>query len=67
MLENSTVNINALCNSCEDSIQHISIRVFGVCEDVQHFSQHSYNATINRHYGQLTLHNTGSQILTTVQ
>jgi hypothetical protein len=29
IFENSTVNINALCNSCEDSLQHIGI--FGIC------------------------------------
>jgi hypothetical protein len=36
-------------NSCGDSI-------FGICEDVLHFSQHSYNVSINTHNGQLTLH-----------
>jgi hypothetical protein len=36
------------------NIQYISI--FGICEDVRHFSQHSYNVTINSHSGQLTLH-----------
>jgi hypothetical protein len=35
-------------------VQHVSI--FGVCENVWHFSQHSYNVTINSHYGQLMLH-----------
>jgi hypothetical protein len=47
--EISTISINAPCNSCEDS-------TFGICEDVRHFSQHSYNVTINSHNGQLTLH-----------
>jgi hypothetical protein len=32
------------------------ISIFGICEDVRHFSQHSYNVTINSHNGQLTLH-----------
>jgi hypothetical protein len=48
-------------NSCSDTtiteaknIQHSSI--FGIYEDVRHFSQHSYNITINSHNGQLTLH-----------
>jgi hypothetical protein len=27
-----------------------------MCDDVQHFSQHSYNVTINSHNGQMTLH-----------
>jgi hypothetical protein len=36
------------------SYQHISI--FGSCEDVLHFSPHSYNVTINSHNSQLTLH-----------
>ena len=36
------------------NIQHISI--FVICEDVRHFSQHSYNVTINSHNSQLTLH-----------
>jgi hypothetical protein len=35
-------------------IQHINI--FGICEDVRHFSHHSYNVTINSHNSQLTLH-----------
>jgi hypothetical protein len=39
------------------NIQHISI--FSICKDVWHFSEHSYNVTINSHYGQLMLH-TGS-------
>jgi hypothetical protein len=63
------------------NVQHISI--FGICEDVRHFSQHSYNVTINNHNDQLTLHtdwhasdsdslrgredNIGRQIQTTVQ
>jgi hypothetical protein len=54
IFENSDDNINALCNSREDSIQHISI--FGISEDVWRFSQHSYSVTINSHNGQLTLH-----------
>jgi hypothetical protein len=33
------------------NMQHISI-----CEDVWHFSQHSYNVTVNSHNGQLMLH-----------
>jgi hypothetical protein len=54
--------------------QHISI--FGICEDVRHFSQHSYNINIHSHNGQLKLHtdphvggkdNIGRQIQTTVQ
>jgi hypothetical protein len=58
----------------EDRIQHISI--FGICEDVRHFSQHSYGVTINSHNGQLTFHadshaggenNIGRQIQTTVE
>jgi hypothetical protein len=36
------------------NVQHISI--FGICEDVWHFSQHSYNVTVNSHNGQLMLH-----------
>jgi hypothetical protein len=36
------------------NVQHINI--FGICEDVQHFSEHSYNVTINSHNGQLTLY-----------
>jgi hypothetical protein len=36
------------------NVRHVSI--FGICEDVRHFSQHSYNVTINSHNGQLTLH-----------
>jgi hypothetical protein len=36
------------------NVQHISI--FGICEDVEHFSQHSYNVTVTSHNGQLTLH-----------
>ena len=36
------------------NVQHIS--VFGICEDVQHFAQHSSNVTINSHDDQLTLH-----------
>jgi hypothetical protein len=35
-------------------MQHINI--FGICEDVRHFSQHSCNVTINGYNGQLTLH-----------
>jgi hypothetical protein len=35
------------------NIQHISI--IRICEDVQHFSQHSYNVTINSYNSQLTL------------
>jgi hypothetical protein len=34
--------------------QHISI--FGICEDVRHFSQRSYNVTVNSHNNQLMLH-----------
>jgi hypothetical protein len=40
------------------NFQHISI--FGICEDVRRFSQHSYNVTINSHNGKLTL-NTDSR------
>jgi len=36
------------------NIHHISI--FGICEDVRYFSQHSNNVTINSHNSQLTLH-----------
>jgi len=36
------------------NIRHISI--FGICEDVWHFSQHSNNVTINSHNSQLMLH-----------
>jgi hypothetical protein len=36
------------------NVQHICI--FGICEDVRHFSQLSYNVTINSHNSQLTLH-----------
>jgi hypothetical protein len=36
------------------NVQHFSI--FSICEDGQHFSQHSYNVTINSHNGQMTLH-----------
>jgi hypothetical protein len=36
------------------NVQHISI--FGICEDVWHFSRHSYDVTINSHNGQLMLH-----------
>jgi hypothetical protein len=35
------------------NVQHISI--FGICEDVRHFTQNSYDVTINSHNGQLTL------------
>jgi hypothetical protein len=54
--------------------QHISI--FGICEDVRHFSQHSYTVTINSHNGRLTLltdshagwkDNIERQIQTTIQ
>jgi hypothetical protein len=50
--------------------------IFGICEDVRHFSQHSYNVITNSHNGQLTLHadshaggkdNIGRQIHTTAQ
>jgi hypothetical protein len=67
IFENSTVNINALCNSCKDSI-------FGICEDVRNFSQESDNVSIHSHNGQLTLHtdshaeakdSIGHQVLTT--
>jgi hypothetical protein len=53
----SAFNFNALGNTCEDSIEHISI--LGICEDMRHFLQHSYRVTINSHNGQLT-HNTDS-------
>jgi hypothetical protein len=43
IFEKSTININALCNSCEDSIQHLWRCVT--------FSQHSYNVIINSHNG----------------
>ena len=36
------------------NVQNISI--FGICKDVRHFAQHSYNVSINIHNGQLTLH-----------
>jgi len=36
------------------NIHHIS--VFGICEDVRHFSQHSNIVTINSHNSHLTLH-----------
>ena len=32
------------------------ISIFGICEEVWHFSQHSHNVTINSHYSQLRLH-----------
>jgi hypothetical protein len=73
IFENSTFNINVLCNSCDDRIEHISI--FGICEDMPHFSQHSYSVTIDSHNGQLTLNtnshaggkdNIGRQIQTTL-
>jgi hypothetical protein len=35
-------------------VQHISI--YGVCEDVRHFSQHSYNFAITSYNSQLKLH-----------
>jgi len=35
------------------NIHHIS--VFGICEDLRHFSQHTNNVTINSHNSQLTL------------
>jgi hypothetical protein len=37
-----------------ENAQHIII--FGICGDVWHFSQHSYNVTVNNHNSQLTLH-----------
>jgi hypothetical protein len=36
------------------NVQHISI--FGICDAVRHFSQHSYNIAVNSRNGQLTLH-----------
>jgi hypothetical protein len=30
--------------------------MFGICEDVRHFSQHSYSVAISSHNGNLTLH-----------
>ena len=36
------------------NVQHSSI--FGICEDVRYFAQHSYNVIINSHNGQQTLH-----------
>jgi hypothetical protein len=74
IFENSAVNLSALCNSWEDSIQHVSI--FGICYDVRLLSQNFYSVTVNSHNGQLTLHtdphaggkdNIGRQIQTTVQ
>jgi hypothetical protein len=44
--------------------QHIS--TVGICKDVQHFPQHSYNVTINSHNGKLMLH-TDSHAQTAVQ
>jgi hypothetical protein len=50
--------------------------IFGICENVRHFSQHSNNAAISSHNGQLTLHtdshaggkdNIGRQIQSIVQ
>jgi hypothetical protein len=32
------------------------IRIFGICENVWHFSQHSYDVIINSDNGQLMLH-----------
>jgi hypothetical protein len=61
------------------TLQHVwgrHINIFGICEDARHFSQHSYNVTINSHNGKLTLHtdshargkdNNGRQIETTAQ
>jgi hypothetical protein len=43
-----------LLTIAEANVQHIS--TFSICEDVWHFSQRSYNITINSHNGQLTLH-----------
>jgi hypothetical protein len=36
------------------NVQHISI--FSICEDVWHFSEHSYIISINSHNSQLMLH-----------
>jgi hypothetical protein len=52
IFENSTVNINALCNSREGSIWAYSAFV----KKCAIFPQLSYNVTINSHNGQLTLH-----------
>jgi hypothetical protein len=52
------------------------IRIFCICKDVRHFSQHCYNVSINSHNGQLTLDtdshaggkdNIGHQLQTTLQ
>jgi len=39
-----------------EAINMYHINIFGICEDVRHFSQHSNNVTINSHNSQLTLH-----------
>ena len=47
IFENS-VNIGSGTTFAEAvNIRHISI--FGICEDVRHFAQHSYNVIINSH------------------
>jgi hypothetical protein len=53
---------NSFSKSPPSTPMHFAARVrtvfiiFGICEDVRHFSRHSYNVTINSYNGQLTLH-----------
>ena len=55
IFENSTINISCSTTIAEAiNVRHISI--FSICEDVQHFAQHSYSVTINSYNSQLTLH-----------
>ena len=37
------------------ALRVVRLSMFGICEDVRHFSQHSYNITMNSHNSQLTL------------
>ena len=38
-----------------EAINVHNISIFGICEDMRHFSQHSNNDTLNSHNSQLTL------------
>jgi hypothetical protein len=49
---NSSSSVTAIAEAV--NVQHISL--FGICEDVWHFSQHSYHVIIKSHNGQLMLH-----------
>jgi hypothetical protein len=42
------------CSSCRYIVHQHTI--FGICEGVLHFSQHTYNVTINSHNSQVVLH-----------